>query len=117
MVNIYIGLLRKDGTEPDAKSGYRRLCAGIYDIVSKPEIFGGKQFAFPTVTEPGYGEIASVAICEKEYGGKFLRVWDFKAAQDCHTGVIPVIYNGNLYRGMEVQAKVNMNTADYVGGM
>ena len=117
MVNIYVALLRADGTEPDPASGYCRIPVGMFDIVSKPAVFGGKQIAFPDVLEPGYGVISAMAVCDNLTGGIILHKWNIPNPQDCHAGVVPVIYNGHLYRGMEVQAKVNLNSADLVGGM
>lgn len=117
MADLYLALLRSDGTEPEPASGYRRVSIGDQDIVSKPDIFGGRQIAFPDVQEPGYGKISAVAVCDRETGGRILRSWNFPAPQDCHAGVVPVIHNGQLYRGMEVQAVVKLNSSDLVGGM
>jgi hypothetical protein len=117
MVDIYIALLRADGTEPDPESGYRRVSIGVYDIVSKPDIFGGRQIVFPEAQGSGYGSVYSVAVCDQPEGGQYLRIWNFSAAQDCHAGVVPLIYNGQLFRGMEVQAVVNLKSADLFGGM
>lgn len=117
MADLYIALLRADGTEPDPASGYCRVSIGVYDIVSKPDIFGGRQIAFPEAKDPGYGSVYSVAVCDRPEGGKYLRTWNFPAAQDCHAGVVPVIHNGRLYCGMEVQAVVKMRSADFIGGM
>lgn len=115
MVNVYLALLRADGTEPESESGYERADLGLYDIVSKPDIFGGRQIVFPDVREPGYGMISAVALCDRKIDGNYLKVWRFSSEQNCHAGVVPVIYNGQLYRGMEVQAKVTMNSADLCG--
>ena len=112
MVNAYIALLRADGTEPEAASGYRRSCLGEVDSIEIPQLLENRQIPFPDVTEPGYGEIVAVAVSDREERGQALWVWPLPEPVDVHPGVTPVIYNGKLYRGVAVQAKVVTQSAD-----
>lgn len=98
----YIGLLRHDGTEPPRESGYRRI----------PVKTPARQVVFPEVTAPGYGVIAQLAVYADETAMEPLDVLTFPVALDVHEGVVPVIQNGVLYRGVEVQATVELCSAD-----
>lgn len=109
---VHIGLLRHDGTEPPKESGYRRI------PVQRPEdgdILSGRQIVFPDVTAPGYGVIAMAASYEDEKDREPLGIQLFPEALDVHEGVVPVIHDGTLYRGVEVQAKVELSSADLCG--
>lgn len=106
---VHIGLLRHDGTEPSKESGYRRI------PVQRPEdgdILSGRQIVFPDVTAPGYGVIAKAAAYADESAPMHLAAWELPMALDVHEGVVPVIHDGTLYRGVEVQAKVELSSAD-----
>lgn len=112
MTYVYIGLLRHDGTEPPRESGYRRIPV---QVPENERILPGRQIVFPDVTAPGYGVIAMAAAYEDEEDREPLGVQLFPEALDVHEGVVPVIYNGTLYRGVEVQAQVTMQSADMCG--
>lgn len=109
---VYIGLLRADMTEPCAESGYARAevpCANLRDL------YCGRQIVFPDVKAPGYGVITSVAVYDKKNDGMVVDAWNLPAPQDVHEGVVPLLYNGVLYRGMEVQARVELGSMDLCG--
>lgn len=117
MVDLYIALLRPDGTEPPPETGYRRIPVGICDMVSAIDVFNGHNIAFPDVKDPGYGVIDAMAVFERKVGGNIVASYTFPNAWDCYEGVVPVIHKGQLYRGVEIQATVNMKSADMCGGM
>lgn len=100
MRSIYIGLQHADGTEP-AGAGYERIPvdgAGqlTYDL-------RGLQTAFPAVSSPGYGIITSIAAYSHESGGEALQVWPLECPLDIHQGVVPLIWDGKLKRGVVMQ--------------
>jgi hypothetical protein len=112
MDSVYVGLLRADMTEPCVESGYTRVevpCANLKDL------YCGRQIVFPDAMAPGYGVITSVAVYDKKFGGEVVDAWNLLAPQDVHEGVVPLLYNGTLYRGMEVQAKVELGSMDLCG--
>lgn len=111
MINAYIVLLRADGTEPDAASGYRRICIGEVDMIAVPQLLQDRQISFPDVTAPGYGEIAAIAVSDRETKGPALWVWPLPEVLDVHEGVIPVICKGKLYRGVTAQVKTIVRSA------
>lgn len=105
---VYIALLRADGTEPDAWTGYERICAGEAASEALPSFLQGKQIVFPDVRAPGYGMIHAMAACDKKTGGSILYRWPMETAMDVHQGVVPVIHNGKLWRGVEAKAKITV---------
>lgn len=109
MERVYIGLLRHDGTEPPRESGYRRV--PVSDVVPG-SVLSGRQIVFPDVTAPGYGVIALIGAYADEEAQEPLGVWVIPEALDVHEGVVPVIHNGVLYRGVEVQARVELGSMD-----
>ena len=100
MDTIYIGLQYSDGTEP-AGAGYERIPVDAAGQL--PYDLRGLQIAYPEVTSPGYGLIASIAAYCHETGGDALQVWPLECPLDVHQGVVPVIWNGRLMRGVEMQ--------------
>lgn len=114
-MTAYIALLHADGTEPDKASGYQRVCIGEVDAIDIPTVLQGRQIVFPDVTAPGYGYIAAITVSDWEKAGAALWVWPLPEPMDVHKGVVPVIHNGKLYRGMEVQAKAVVRSADLCG--
>ena len=112
MDKVYIGLLRHDGTEPPREAGYRRV---LVTNAACGSILSGRQIVFPEVTAPGYGVIAMAASYEDEKDREPLGIQLFPNALDVHEGVVPVIHDGTLYRGMEVKAEVILNSADIFG--
>lgn len=113
MEREYIGLLRHDGTEPPREAGYRRV--PVTDAVRLAAVLNCRQIVFPDVTAPGYGVIAQIAAYADEEAQEPLGVWVLPEALDVHEGVVPVIYDGKLYRGMEVQARVGLGSVDLCG--
>lgn len=107
MIKAYIGLLHTDGTEPVKASGYRRTYIGETEK-TLAQILAENQVVFPDVTAPGYGMIAAAALYDCGEGGEPEDTHSFKTALDVHEGVVPVIHQGNLWRGVDVKAKVTV---------
>lgn len=111
-LTAYISLLRADGSEPEAASGYARACLGQVNLFDIPVLLQGRQIQFPDVQPPGYGHIAAIAVSDWETAGAALWVWPLPEPLDVHPGVTPVIFDGKLYRGVEVKARVVLKSAD-----
>lgn len=111
-MTVYIGLLRPDGTEPDAASGYKRVCIGEADLRDPSEILRTRQIVFPDTETPGYGVISHVAVYCGETDSPAVVSYRLPEAMDVHQDVTPVIYQGRLYRGVAVQAKAVMQSRD-----
>lgn len=102
MAVIYIGLLRSDGTEPNNSSGYQRISVVSEDALHK--ILEEKQIVYPDVKAPGYGVVVAAAGYSQKEGGIPIVLWNFPESLDIHHGVVPVIYKGKLYRGVDIKA-------------
>lgn len=109
---LYAGLLRLDGTEPPQESGYRRIPVPGAKL---PNALFGRQIVFPDVTAPGYGVVDKITVYVDESAPMYLASWDLPEPLDVHEGVIPIIANGRLLRGLEMQAQVTMQSADLCG--
>lgn len=115
-MRIYMGLLRADGSEPSRQSGYERMCAGevlIYDI---PGIPNDRDIVFNEVADPGYGNICAYAAFDAPVGGEALYLWELPQPVYCHTGTIPFIHKGVLYRGLDVSAQITLNFFGHAEG-
>lgn len=108
MVNdhLYLGLLRSDGTEPPAESGYHRV------EVTTTETAYVDTVAFPEVRAPGYGNITDVVLYDQLQNGNIVLLLPQPFAQDVHTGIIPFVRDGQLYRGVDVSASFVASMAD-----
>lgn len=102
---LYIALFGTDGTEPDKASGYHRIAVDVAPE-DAPKLLQSRQIVFPDVTAPGYGMVAAVAAYAAESGGNALCIRKFPEPLEVHAGVVPVIHNGRLYRGVDVKARV-----------
>lgn len=111
-ITAYISLLRADGSEPEISSGYARACIGEVDLLEIPVLLRNRQIPFPDVLPPGYGNIASIAVTDQETEGEALWIWPLPEPLDVHPGVTPVIFDGKLYRGVEVKAQIMLKSAD-----
>lgn len=109
-IHAYLGLLRADGTEPPRKAGYQRVDVGEADIWDIPRIPYTAQIVFPDVTAPGCGLITDYALYDRPDGGEALMVWHLPEPVDCHSGIIPFIHNGKLYRGLDVSANIMLSS-------
>lgn len=94
----FIGLLI-DTTEPDASTGYARV-EGDLDCT----------LIFPTST--GYGMITHIGIFDSEVGDTLLDTIELPEPVDVHEGVIPIVQNRRLLRGIDVTAHVVLKSAD-----
>lgn len=113
--SVYIGLLRADGSEPSALSGYQRIYTGEAPLPQIPELVSQNQIAFDAVTAPGYGGITAIAAFRTQQDGDPVWEQQLPMALDIHEGVIPFIFKGQLVRGLEVQAQVIMQSDDLCG--
>ena len=118
-MEMYIGLLRPDGTEPDKASGYCRVRVDAEAGAPFRALWEGQQIVFPDVTAPGYGRISAAVLYDQEEDGKPLCFWKFPDTVDVHQGVVPVIHKGRLWRGVETQVRVNVkpSAAFSAGGL
>lgn len=112
MTSVYIGFLNERGNEPHPNSGYKRVLIGNADQEELLNFVLEKKIAFPKAEKPGYGDIAAIAAYSEENGGYAMGKWFLPEPVNIHDGVIPLIINGNLYRGLEVEAKITMQSAD-----
>lgn len=104
---LYIGLLRSDGTEPEASSGYRRTAVNVERNMLSRLLEEG-QIVFPDVTGPGYGRIDAAAAWNMEEGGMPLIHWNLPEPTEVPAGVVPVIHRGRLWKGVDVKARVQV---------
>lgn len=95
----YIGLLRADGTEPSAGSGYARSEAKAIAI-------------FPDSINEGYGKINAVAFFDAPTGGTATRTAPLPEPINVHAGVIPIFRAGKLLRGVAARAEIICGTED-----
>lgn len=107
-MDFFMGLLREDGTEPPAASGYTRVSVGKVLITSIGNIPYAQQIVFPDVMPPGYGNITDLALFLEKEGGEAVVLWDLPEPIDVHQGVVPVIHNGKLWRGVDTKATVTI---------
>lgn len=114
-ITAYISLLRADGSEPEISSGYVRSCLGEVDLLEIPVLLRNRQIPFPDVLPPGYGHIVGIAVTDQETEGETLWVWPLPEPMDVHPGVTPVIFDGKLYRGVEVKAQIVLRSSDLCG--
>lgn len=113
-VNGYIGLLGNDLTEPPKESGYKRVPSGDVNLLENTDFLKGRQFVFPEVTSPGYGQIFCAALYDAEKDGNILYIWPLPQSVDVHEGVIPGLINGQLLRGIDVSSEVIVKLAESI---
>ena len=94
---MYIGLLN-GSHEPDSSTGYARVKGELSQVL-----------AFDA--DKGYGMITHIALFDAAEGGKPLKTIELPEPVDCHDGVIPLVHNGKLLRGLDVTAHVTLKTA------
>lgn len=99
----YVGLIREDGTEPPASTGYKRQYVDILDNDC------GAVF-FDTVKEPGYGVIVRTGLFIDEESGDPVIDWRLTKPVEVVAGVTPFIQDGKLLCGVGVSAKSCSNT-------
>lgn len=109
-ITAYIGLLRRDGTEPPREAGYKRAAAGDVDLWDIAKLPYTGQHIFPDVTAPGYGHIVEYAAYTAPEGGEPLIVWHLPEPVDCHKGTVPFIHEGRLLLGVDVSAEIKLYT-------
>lgn len=104
--HLYLGLLRDDGTEPPTESGYHRV-----EVTTTEDAYVDT-VAFPEVRAPGYGNITDVVLYDQLQNGNIVLLLPQPSAQNVHTGIIPFVRNGQLYRGVDVSASFVASMAD-----
>lgn len=105
-IHAYMALFRSDNSEPPRESGYTRADVGDVDIWNFPQVPYEKDIIFPDVTALGGGLITGYALYNQPEDGDPLYIWMLPEPVDCHEGIVPFIHQGKLYRGLDVSAKV-----------
>lgn len=111
-ITAYIGLRRKDGSEPPEASGYTRASVGEINIWDLPGVLVPITAAFSEVSSPGYGVICDIALFDCRDGGMPMWVFPQQKKLDYHAGVIPFVRELTLYRGMDVSAQIKLETVN-----
>lgn len=105
-LQAYVALLCADGTEPDARSGYKRASIGAFSTDQLDQIPMMHQIEFPDVKHPGYRPVTAFAVFDKPEGGMRMKVWQLHQSVQINPGEVPVIHHGKLLRGVAVQANI-----------
>ena len=96
---IYIGLLTDEGTEPPKESGYARVAvegfAPAEDLV-----------IFPDAVGPGYGNVTHYGLFDRDKGGETVSLWPLPEPVNAHAGTVPLIWGGKMLLGVDVSARV-----------
>lgn len=100
---MFIGLLCGDH-EPDPSSGYARV-----------EGYLTQTLAFNTSS--GYGMVTHIALYDDAEGGEPLKTIELPEPVDVHDGVIPIIHEGKLLRGIDITAKLKIHTSGQSKGV
>ena len=109
MFQAYIALLHPDGTEPDKRSGYCRTYIGETEETDLEQLLQTRwQVVFPDVLPPGYDIISACALFSQSAGGIPIDACGFPEARNVRPGVVPVIHQGRLWMGVDVQANVTV---------
>ena len=110
-ITAYIGLFRSDGTEPLARAGYARACAGEMDLWDMPKIPYQQKIVFDDVLAPGWGHITEYRLYDTPEGGEALYIWYLPAPVHAHPDTIPIVHEGRLLLGVDVSAKIILKSA------
>lgn len=89
---MFIGLLC-GVNEPNPSSGYARI-----------EGYLTQTLAFNPSS--GYGMVTHIALYDEADGGAPLKTIELPEPVDVHAGVIPIIHEGRLLRGVDVTAHI-----------
>lgn len=95
----YIGLLI-GSAEPAASTGYTRAEGSLAETV-----------AFPTA-QAEYGYITAIAVYDTAEGGEPLEIVELAEPVHITAGIIPVVRDRALLRGVDVTARVKMNAKE-----
>ena len=114
-MDVYLGLLRVDGNEPQATSGYKRVYIGEITRELLLELMNNHQTAFPVAIAEGYGVIQAIVAYAGSESKEMIEKWDLPEPVDVHKDVIPFIFRGTLYRGLEIQAEICLQSDDLCG--
>lgn len=106
-MNYYVGLLTKGHVEPDAVTGYARVCVEGEKV---PE-FDDLSVLFREASAPGYGDVTHIAIFDADGGDAPIIVRELPEPVNVHEGVVPIITAGKLLRGLAVSATVQLTAA------
>ena len=93
---MYAGLLRVDGSEPTAETGYVRVAVTGDDTV------------FPEAGGEGYALLCGHALFEGAVGGTPLCLFQRSKPIAAGAGTIPVIHKERLLVGVDVSERVGV---------
>ena len=95
----YIGLLI-GSAEPTATTGYTRAEGSLAETV-----------AFPTA-QAEYGYITAIAVYDNVEGGEPLEIVELAEPVHITAGIIPIVRDRALLRGVDVTAHVKINAKE-----
>lgn len=95
----YIGLLI-GSAEPAVDTGYNRAEGSLAEIV-----------AFPTA-QAEYGYITAIAVYDTAEGGEPLEIVELAEPVHITAGIIPIVRDRVLLRGVDVTAHVKINAKE-----
>ena len=95
MAKYYVGL-SVNGKEPNADTGYARVGVGIIEDI---------QAIFSPITAD-CGDVTAIVV----YGenGEVVRTIELPEPVNIHAGVIPIVKNEKLFRGVDVSARCSV---------
>lgn len=94
---MYIGLLI-GSNEPSPSTGYARVEGDL-----------GQNVAFPL--SEGYGMVTHIALYDSADADRPVDTIALPEPVDVHAGVIPLVHNGQLFRGLDVTGHVTIRAA------
>ena len=98
MAKYYVGL-SINGKEPDADTGYARVGVGIIEDI---------QAIFSPITAD-CGNVTAIVVYDEN--GEIVQTIELPEPVNVHAGVIPIVQNGKLFRGLDVTAYVSIKAA------
>lgn len=93
---MYIGLL-VGSYEPSPSTGYCRVEGDLSQTLGFP-------------TSKGYGIVTHIAVFATPHGGEPVETIELLQPVDCHIGVIPLLHEGKLLRGIDVTAQISLKS-------
>ena len=103
--NYYIGLaVGEPFQEPPQESGYARVPMESFNPAEDLVVF-------PDAAGPGYGLVTHYGLFDCAEGGVPLLLCPLPEPVDVHAGVIPLIREGRLLRGVDVSARCIIRSA------
>lgn len=97
MAKYYVGL-SVNGKEPDVSTSYARV--GVESIETAPAIF-------PPITAD-CGDVTAIVVYDETE--EVIRTIELAEPVNVHAGVIPIVQNGKLFRGLDVTAQISLKS-------